>query len=49
MKTQRLLKEIGSAEPWISNLTAEEVVDRAVGAVHESTVDWPLNAKGYVI
>jgi hypothetical protein len=42
MKTQGLLKEIGSAEPWISDPTAEGAVDRAVVAVHESTVDRPL-------
>jgi hypothetical protein len=42
VKTQGLLKEIGSAEPWISDPTAEGAVDRAVVAVHESTVDQPL-------
>jgi hypothetical protein len=42
VKTQGLLKEIGLAEPWISDPTAEGAVDRAVVAVHESTVDRPL-------
>jgi hypothetical protein len=42
VKTQELLKEIGSAEPWISDPTAEGAVDRAVVTVHESTVDRPL-------
>jgi hypothetical protein len=49
MKTQGLLKLNGSAEPWISDPTAEGAVDQAVGAVHESTVDRPLKAKGYAI
>jgi hypothetical protein len=47
VKTQGLLKEIGSAEPWIFDPTAEGVVDPAVGAVHKPTVDRSLNAKGY--
>jgi hypothetical protein len=49
VKTQGLLKLNGSAEPWISDPTAEGAVDQAVGAVHKSTVDRPLNAKGYAI
>jgi hypothetical protein len=49
MKTQGLLKLNGSAEPWISDPTAEGAIDQAVGTVHESTVDRPLNAKGYAI
>jgi hypothetical protein len=36
---QGLLKEIGSAEPWISDPTAEGAVDQAVNLVHGSTVD----------
>jgi hypothetical protein len=48
-KTQGLLKLNGSAEPWISDPTVEGAVDQAVGAVHESMVDRPLNAKGYAI
>jgi hypothetical protein len=47
LKVQGLLNEIGSAEPWIFNPTAEDVVDPAVGAVHKPTVDRSLNAKGY--
>jgi hypothetical protein len=47
VKTQGLLKEIVSAEQWISDPTAEGAVDPAVGAVHKSTVDRSLNAKGY--
>jgi hypothetical protein len=46
---QVLLKEIGSAEPWISDPTAEGAVDRAVVAAHVSTVDRPHNPKGYAI
>jgi hypothetical protein len=46
---QGLLKEIGSAETWISDPTAEGVVDRAVNPAHGSTVDWPHNPKGYAI
>jgi hypothetical protein len=38
-KNQGLLKENGLAEPWIFDPTAEEAVDRAVVAAHESTVD----------
>jgi hypothetical protein len=49
VKTQGLFKLNGSAEPWISDPTAEGAVEQAVGAVHESTVDRPLNAKGYTI
>jgi hypothetical protein len=49
MKTLGLLKLNGSAEPWISDPTVEGAVDQAVGAVHESTVDRPLNAKGHAI
>jgi hypothetical protein len=45
--TQGLLKEIGSAEPWIFDPTAEGAVDPAVGAVHKPMVDRSLNAKGY--
>jgi hypothetical protein len=47
LKDQGLLKEIGSAEPWIFDPTAEGAVDPAVGAVHKATVDRSLNAKGY--
>jgi hypothetical protein len=49
MKTQGLLKLNGSAEPWIFDPTAEGAIDQAVGAVYESTMDRPLNAKGYTI
>jgi hypothetical protein len=49
MKTLGLLKEIVSAEPLISDPSAEGAVDRAVVAVHKSTVDRPLNVKGYAI
>jgi hypothetical protein len=40
-KIQGLLKERGSAEPWIFDPTTEEAVDRAVVTAHESTVDRP--------
>jgi hypothetical protein len=46
---QGLLKEIGSAELWISDPMAEGAVDRAVVAAHGSTVDRPHNSKGYAI
>jgi hypothetical protein len=49
VKTQGLFKLNGSAKPWISDPTAEGAVDRAVVAIHRSTVDRPLNAKGYAI
>jgi hypothetical protein len=42
VKTQELLKVIGSAELWISDPTAEGAVDRAMVAVHEFMVDRPL-------
>jgi hypothetical protein len=38
-EVQGLLKESGSAEPWILDPTAEKAVDRAVHPVHGSTVD----------
>jgi hypothetical protein len=41
LETQGLLKKSGSVEPWIFDSTAEEAVDRAVVAAHESTVDRP--------
>jgi hypothetical protein len=40
-KNKGLLKESGSAEPWIFDPTAEEAVDQVVVAAHESTVDRP--------
>jgi hypothetical protein len=49
VKTQGFFKLNGSAEPWISDPTAEGAVDPAVVAVHRFTVDRPLNAKGYAI
>jgi hypothetical protein len=48
-EVQGLLKESGSAEPWILDPTAEKAVDRAVVVAHESTVDRPHNPKGYAI
>jgi hypothetical protein len=38
-KNQGLLKENGSAEPWIFDPATEEAVDRAVNPMHRSTVD----------
>jgi hypothetical protein len=49
MKIQGLLKKNGSAEPWILDPTADAAVDRAVSSAHGSTVDRPLDAKGYAI